>query len=161
MAFDSFLKLGGVTGDSKDSAHVGWLQLESFSFGAHNTGSAAVGGGMGTGKVAMQDFSFTPNGDSGGPDLFTKCASGEHISEGILECQKSAGSSKLVFFKATFTDLLVSSFSTHGGNGQEIPANNVTFNFAKIKLEATAQNEDGSKGKTVTGGWDVKANKKL
>ena len=160
MAFDAFLKLTGVTGDAKDSDHTGWLQLESFSFGCHNTGSAATGGGMGTGKVAMQDFSFTPNGDSGGPVLFTKCASGEHLGEGILECQKSGGT-KMVFFKATFTDLLISSFSTHGGVGQEIPSTNVTFNFAKIKLEATAQKEDGSKLAPVTGGWDVKANLKL
>jgi type VI secretion system secreted protein Hcp len=161
MAFDAFLKLTGVTGDAKDSNHTGWLQLASYSFGCSNTGSAAYGGGMGTGKVSMQDFSFVPVGDSGGPDLFTKCCSGEHLGEGILELQKSAGSSKLVFYKVTFTDLLVSSYGSHGSEGQDIPSNQVTFNFAKIKMEATAQNEDGSKGKTVTGGWDVKANKKL
>jgi len=162
MAFDAFLKITGITGDAKDSNHTDWLQLESYSFGCHNTGSAAVGTGMGTGKVAMQDFSFVPNGDSGGPDLFTACCSGKHLAEGTLELQKSAGDSKLVFFKVTFTDLLISSFSSHGGQGQEIPANQVTFNFAKIKMEATAQNTSGGgKGKTVTGGWDVKGNIKI
>ena len=161
MAFDSFLKITGVTGDSKDDAHIGWIQLASYSFGCHNAGSAALGGGMGTGKVAMQDFSFVPHGDSGGPDLFTKCCSGEHIPEATLELQKAAGASKLVYYKVTFTDILISSYGAHGSEGQDVPTNQVAFNFSKIKMEATAQNEDGSKGKTTTGGWDVKANKKL
>lgn len=159
--FDAYLKITGVDGDSKDDKHDKWIQLASYSFGAHNSGTAGVGGGMGAGKVAMQDFSFVPKGDSGGPDLFLKCASGEHIPEAKLEVQKAAGSSKLVFFKVTFTDILISSFNTSGADGMLVPQNSVSFNFAKMKMEATAQNNDGSAGATKTTGWDVQLGKKM
>ncbi len=158
--FDAYLKITGVDGDSKDDKHPQWIQLASYSFGAHNAGTAGTGGGMGAGKVAMQDFSFTPQGDSGGPDLFLKCASGAHIAEAKLEVQK-AGGTKMVFFKVTFTDILISSFNTAGSQGMTIPQNAVSFNFAKIKIEATAQNNDGSPGATKTTGWDVQAGVKM
>ena len=158
--FDAYLKITGVDGDSKDDKHPAWIQLASYSFGCHNAGTAGTGGGMGAGKVAMQDFSFTPQGDSGGPDLFLKCASGAHINEAKLEVQK-AGGTKMVFFKVTFTDILLSSFNTAGAQGMTIPQNAVSFNFAKIKLEATAQNNDGSPGATKTTGWDVQAGVKM
>ena len=87
--FDAYLKVTGIDGDSKDSKHDKWLQLASYSFGCHNAGTAGTGGGMGAGKVAMQDFSFTPSGDSGGPELFLACASGKHIAEAKLEVQKA------------------------------------------------------------------------
>jgi type VI secretion system secreted protein Hcp len=58
MAVDMFLKLDGIPGESRDSKHKGEIEIESFSWGASNSGSAAHGSGGGAGKVAMQDFSF-------------------------------------------------------------------------------------------------------
>lgn len=159
-SFDAFLKLDDVTGDSKDSAHKDWIQLASYNFGATNAGSAAYGGGMGTGKVAMQDFHFTPKNDSASPLLFLRCCDGKHIGKGILELQKTAGDKPLVFFRVTFTDLVVSSFQTSGGDGMAVPNVAVSFNFSKIMMDSVEQKQDGSAGKTVTHGWDVKQNVK-
>ncbi|SUB69212.1 Hemolysin-coregulated protein (uncharacterized) [Pluralibacter gergoviae] len=33
MAIDMFLKVEGVTGESKDSHHTGWTDITSFSWG--------------------------------------------------------------------------------------------------------------------------------
>lgn len=160
MSFDAFLKIAGADGESQDDAHKDWMQLESYSFGATNSGTAAVGTGMGHGKVAMGDFTFTPKGDTSTPILFLKTCAGDHIPEAILELQKTGGT-KMVYLKVTFTDLVLSSCQLSGHEGADVPNTGVSFNFSKIKMESTAQTSTGAKGKTVTAGWDVKEGKKL
>ena len=62
MAFDAFLKLstGGnpdqivIEGESTDKNHPNEIEVDSFSWGVSNTGSAGGSGGGG-GKAALQD----------------------------------------------------------------------------------------------------------
>jgi type VI secretion system secreted protein Hcp len=159
MSFDAFLKIDGADGESQDAAHTDWMQLESYSFGAHNSGTAAVGTGMGHGKVAMGDFSFVPRGDKSTPVLFQKCCAGDHIPTATLELQKTGGTS-MVFFKVSFVDLVISSVQCSGHEGSDVPSTGLAFNFSKIKMESTSQTASGGKGATVTAGWDVKKNLK-
>ena len=41
MAFDAFLKIEGIEGESTDKTHPGEIEIESFSWGVANTGTAA------------------------------------------------------------------------------------------------------------------------
>jgi hypothetical protein len=58
-ASDYLLQLDPVKGQGKDSAAPQTIEVESFSWGASNAGSAATGSGAGAGKVNMQDLSVT------------------------------------------------------------------------------------------------------
>ncbi len=58
-AFDAFLKIKGIDGESTDKALPNQIELLSFSWGAMQTGSSGHGTGAGTGKVNFQDFHFT------------------------------------------------------------------------------------------------------
>jgi type VI secretion system secreted protein Hcp len=58
MAVDMFLKLNGVTGESKDKVHNKEIDILSWSWGMLNSGTAHVGGGAGSGKVSVQDLSL-------------------------------------------------------------------------------------------------------
>ena len=63
-AIDYFLKLDGISGESKDSKHKGEIEVLSFSFGETQSGRCGTGGGGGAGKVQMSDFSFTARDDA-------------------------------------------------------------------------------------------------
>ena len=53
-----FMKVDGVTGESKDSNHTGWTDITSFSWGASQPGNMSVGGGGGAGmRSAVAAFS--------------------------------------------------------------------------------------------------------
>lgn len=156
-AVDFFLKIEGIDGESADSKHKGEIDLESWSWGAHNSGSHASGGGGGVGKVSMQDFSFTAHTSKATPKLMLACASGEHIKKATLVCRK-AGKDQQEYLKVTFTDLLVSSYQT-GGHGDAMAADQISLNFAKIEYEYKEQKPDGTLGGAVKAGWDLKANK--
>ena len=50
MAFDAFLKIDGIEGESTDKTHPGEIEIQSFSWGVSNTASGGAGGGGGAGK---------------------------------------------------------------------------------------------------------------
>src|SRR5437899_7190000 len=107
MAYDSFLKIEGIKGESLDSKHKDEIEVLSFSWGATQPG--AFGGG-GTGKVSAQDFSFVVKIDKSSPLLFKYLATGAHLKEAVLTLRK-AGKDQVDFLKYKFTDILISSFS--------------------------------------------------
>jgi type VI secretion system secreted protein Hcp len=162
MAVDMFLKLDGIDGESMDSKHKGEIDIESFSWGATNSGSASHGGGGGAGKVAMQDFHFVMRVSKASPRLFLACASGEHIKTALLTARK-AGKDQQEFLKVTLSDVLVSSYKQEGSAGAEdsLPMDQVSFNFAKIKVDYAPQRADGTLEGAVSAGWDVAKNVKL
>ena len=158
---DYFLKIKGIEGESQDDTHKGEIEIDSFSWGAVQAGSHAGGGGGGAGKVQMQDFHFTMRINKASAKLFLACASGEHIPEAILTCRK-AGGEQQEFLKWTFTDLLVSSYQTGGSSHSEIvPTDQVSLNFAAIKVDYRAQNPKGGLEGAISAGWNLKANKKV
>ena len=66
---DYFLKIEGVDGESTDDKHKGEIELESFSWGETQRGTAGHGGGSGAGKVMPQDFNFVKKVDKASPVL--------------------------------------------------------------------------------------------
>jgi type VI secretion system secreted protein Hcp len=158
MAFDAFLKLDGVDGESQASGHEGEIEVASFSFGATQTGTAASGGGGGTGKVSFQDLSFVSAVHKGSPTLLKFCATGEHIKSATLTVRKVAEQA-FEFIKLKFEDILVSSYLPAGAAGDERPSEQVSLNFNKIQFSYISQNADGSAGTPNSMGWDLQQNR--
>jgi type VI secretion system secreted protein Hcp len=158
-AVDYFLKIDGIKGESQDSKHSGEIELQSWSWGETNAGSFAQSAGGGAGKVAMQDFHFVMMSNTASPKLFQACASGEHIPSAVLTCRK-AGKEQQEFLIIKFSDLLISSYQTGGSQGEVIPTDQISFNFAIIEIDYKEQKKDGTLGPAIHGGWDVKKHQK-
>jgi type VI secretion system secreted protein Hcp len=162
MAFDAFMKLDKIDGESKDDSHGGEIDVLSFHWGVTQSGTAGAGGGGGGGKSSVSDFSFVKRIDKASPTLFQKCCTGEHIASGLLTLRK-AGGTQLEYLKYTFTDLIVSGVRP-GGSAQgsdDIPLEEVSINFAKCQLAYQPQGADGqADGGPVLGGWDLSKNVK-
>jgi type VI secretion system secreted protein Hcp len=160
-ASDYLLELDGIKGESLDKKHPGAIDVESFSWGAAQTGSSGSGGGGGAGKVHFQDLSFHKHVDAATPLLFRRCATGEHIKKATLTVRK-AGGTQVEYLKITLTDVLVSSVHDSSqeprGDGE---TESVTLSFAKMTVDYSPIKADGSAGAPIHAGWDVKANKTL
>ncbi|MGL5734517.1 MAG: Hcp family type VI secretion system effector [Beijerinckiaceae bacterium] len=160
---DYFLKIDGIEGESGDAKHKNEIELESWSFGASNSGSFGHGMGGGTGKVSMQDFHFVMKMNKATPNLFLSCSSGKHIPKAVLTCRKAGTEDgPQEYFVVTFEDLLISSYQTGGSQGSgAYPSEQISFNFTKIKMDYKMQDEKGIPGKSVIAGWDTKKNVKM
>lgn len=153
---DYFLKIDGIQGESQDKTHKNEIQLESFSWGATQSGTASHGGGMGAGKVQMQDFHFTMPVNKSSPKLMLVCANGDHIKNAILTCRK-AGKDQQEYLKITFTDLLVSNYQTSGSaNTSVVPMDQISLNFSKVEFEYKEQKADGTLGGAIKSTYDLK-----
>jgi type VI secretion system secreted protein Hcp len=91
MAVDMFMKIDGVNGESKDKTHTKEIDVLAWSWGMNNSGSAHVGGGAGSGKVSIQDLSFTKYVDSSSPVLALACCMGKHYGNATLVVRKAGG----------------------------------------------------------------------
>lgn len=159
MAVDMFIKLDGITGESKDKAHSKEIDVLAWSWGMSNSGSAHVGGGAGCGKVNVQDLSFTKYVDSSSPKLMLNCCNGAHITTGLLTVRK-AGGSPIEYIKIKLETVLVSALATGGSGGEDRLTENVTLNFAKVSVDYVPQKVDGTADTAIPFGWDIAANSK-
>jgi type VI secretion system secreted protein Hcp len=158
MATDYFLKIDGIDGESLDHKFKGAIQLDSWSWGAANAASFGAGSGGGTGKVSMQDFSFSMATSKASPGLILACSQGKHIPNATLSARK-AGTDQNEYLTFKFTDVLVSSYSISAGG--EVPQDQVSLAFGKVEWTYQQQDQKGSVGSPVKGGWDVQKNVKV
>jgi type VI secretion system secreted protein Hcp len=158
MAVDMFIKVGDIKGESTDDKHKGEIDVLSWSWGATQSGTSGIGGGAGAGKVQLQDLTITHYLDKSTTALFKHCCDGTHIDQVVLTVRK-AGGTALEYLKVTCKDVIVTGITTGGSGGQDRLTENVTFNFAKIKIEYTPQTAKGAGEASVTQGWDQAANK--
>ncbi len=157
MAVDIFLKIDGIDGESNDAKHKGEIEIESFSWGASAPGTAGPGGGGGsTGRVTMEDFSFTTPVTRASPKLFLACVERRRIKTALLTVRRS-GAQQHDFFKVTMSDVQISGWNQAAGAG--LPMDQVSMNFGKVQIAYTGQRPDGTPGDSVTAGWDSKNTK--
>lgn len=157
MPVDQFIKLEGIEGESKDSAHKNEVDVLAWSWGATQSGSFHTGGGGGSGKVSVHDLSFTKYVDKASTNLFLKCCDGKHIPKALLTVRK-AGESPIEYLKITMEPVLVTSVSSGGSGKEDRITENITLNFAKVKVEYTEQSADGSAGATDEKIWNIEEN---
>src|SRR5262245_46970101 len=163
MAFDCFVKMDGIKGESTDDKHKEQIEVLSFSWGASQPASAASGtGGRTAERVNVQDFSFVKVLDKSTPMLFLACCDGRHIKEVTVELCLASGD-KHPYMKYVMDDVIVSSIRPGGSaqGGEVKPLEEVTLNFGKVRLEYTPIDHTGKPGSPERTGWDLTTNKKL
>jgi type VI secretion system secreted protein Hcp len=148
----AYMKLGDIKGEATDSDHKDWIIIDSFSWGLSQTGSTTTGGG--TGKVSMQDLSFTKKVDKSSPLLMLRCAKGERLPEGLVSYTKQTERGPVVFLKLRFSDLLISGYKFHG-NSDALPTDQLSLNFTKIEMTYIPVDAKGEPGEPVTAEVDL------
>lgn len=157
MATDYFLIIDGVKGESADTTYSGEIDVVAFSWGMNQSGSMHIAGGGGSGKVSVHDMSVTKYVDTATTAFMQKCCSGKHFPKAQLICRK-AGDTPLEFLKVTMEEVLISSISSGGSGSESKMTENVTLNFAKVKVEYESQTSEGGGSGASELGWDIRGN---
>jgi len=153
-----FIKIGDIKGESVDDKHKEEIDIVSWNWGGSQSGSTHMGSGGGSGKVSIQDLSFTKWVDKSSPILFKTMCQGTHIKDAVLVVRK-AGGTPVEYIKITLTDVIVTSISTGGSGTEDRLTEQVTLNFAQFKYEYVPQKNDGSAMAAVQMAWNIATNK--
>jgi type VI secretion system secreted protein Hcp len=163
MAFDAFLKLDGVPGESTDSKHKDWIEILSYSHGVSQmgSGSQSSGGARSAERCNVQDFSIVKTLDKASPKLNLFCCNGTHIKEVVITLNRATGD-KQKYMEYKLSDVIISSVRPGGSSkgGEALPLEEVSFNFGKIEWVYTETDHQTGKPKgDVKTNWDLVQNK--
>jgi type VI secretion system secreted protein Hcp len=132
MAFDAFLKLGDIKGESQVKGFEDQIQIESFHWGVANSGGS-TGGGGGAGVATRQDFVFTADSSKASPELFIASVTGEHIKEGLLTLRQ-AGAQQAAVSTIKLTDVTVAAYDQAGSSDGDQPMDEFALRYSKLEF---------------------------
>jgi len=163
MAFDSYVKIEGIPGESTDEKHQDWIEVLSFGHELSQPASASASsaGGATAERVDHGTYNFVHHVDKSSPKLMEACCTGKHIKEVTFELCR-AGGDKVKYMEVKLEQVLISKISTAGSAQGEasFPTETVSLSYGKIKWTYTQQKRsDGSGGGNVSAGWDLTTNK--
>ncbi|RMN78868.1 hypothetical protein ALQ56_05422 [Pseudomonas syringae pv. papulans] len=98
MAFDTYMQVEGIPGESLDALFKDWIEILDFDVGANQSASATAtsAGGAPSGRASMSDFFFRKTVDKSTPKLHEACCSGKHFKE-ITIAVNRAGPEKIKY----------------------------------------------------------------
>lgn len=163
MAFDAFIKIDSIPGESTDSAHTDWIEVLSFDSGVSQPsgGGASTGGARSGQRCDHRDFSLTKYLDKATPKLALHCCDGTHIPNIEFQLCRATGEKQL-YMKVVMTDVLVSSASVGGSSSSDhpLPTESISLNYGKIEWTYTETDHKTGKPKgDVASHWDVTQNR--
>ena len=163
MAFDAFLKIDGIDGESTDDKHKKWVEILSYSTGVSQpSGGSRSSGGAATGQRAdFHDLSVVKTLDKTSPKLVLACAKGDHIKTVTLELCRATGN-KEKYMEYKLEDVIVTSVRPGGSSqgGEPLPLEEVSFNYGKITFNyVETDHKTGKAGGTVSSNWSTIENK--
>lgn len=157
MASDMFMKIDDIKGESTDTSHKDEIEVLSWSWVMSQSGSAHSGTGGGSGKVSVQDLSFTKYADKSTPNLVKLCCNSKHFQSAQLTVRK-AGGKPVEFVKIKMKDGIISSIRMGGLPAENRLTESVTLNFASFTYEYTPQSKDGSASGSIPASWNIAKN---
>jgi type VI secretion system secreted protein Hcp len=160
MAYDAFLKIDGIPGESTDDKHKDWIEILSFSQGVSQMAtSSASSGGRAAARCNHADFSITKNLDKASPKLALFCCNGTHIQKVKVELCRATGD-KQKYMEYVLSDVIVSHWTPGGSAQGGEHLEQVGFNYGKIEWTYTETDHKTGKPKgDVKAHWDLIANK--
>lgn len=165
MAVDMYMVIEGgsiIKGETRDAVYAakGGIDVLSWSWGLSQAGYAHYGQGSGTGKVNASDMTFTKYVDASTTQIMHHLCMGKHFKDALLVMRKVTGGKPLEYLTIKMEQVLVTSWSSGAGGGQDRLTETVSLNFAKVAIDYSVQNADGSKGKNFPLTYDFAQNQK-
>ncbi len=156
MAFQYFLKLDGVPGESTNAKYPNQIEVFSFSFGASNPEQV---GGIGTGgKVSLSSLSLQTQLSKASPQLLLACEQGKLLKSGVITGVDSEGTRSTPVVQLTMQPVVVDSVSYGGSAGSGKPSESIGLSYNSLKFSYYPTNADGSAGSPIATGWDASKN---
>ncbi len=165
MAVDIFLVIPGVKGESTDAdfAKQNAIDVQAWTWGLAQAGSAGQGSGSGVGKVNVSDLTLTKYTDKSSPTLMAACCAGTAYGTSastpvVLSMHKSGGKAPLVYMTISLFNVTISAVSPSTSSGNDMQSESISLHFGAFQVVYTPQKSDGTADASVTMTWNVAGN---
>lgn len=154
MAFDAFLEISGVEGESTDKENLKKIEVTSFNSGVSQTisGTMSSSGSLTAERADFTPFVVTKDIDLASPLLNQYCAAGTHIALITFQLYR-AGDKKALFQEYTLEKCIISGVSVGGSSGGDFPTETVSIEYGAIKWNYKKLDENSNLKGNSNGSW--------
>lgn len=161
MAFDAFMHISSIEGESKDDRHKGWIEVLAYGLGARQRIVKAPSscGGACAGRADFLNLVFKKEIDASTPRLSLACAQGRPIDKVVLDICSASGD-KMSFMQYRFHNCIIRLVSTLGNQYQNLDL--VWIDFRKVLWDYIqfSPTTGGPMGH-ILAGWNRQTNSKV
>ncbi|MCX7371709.1 MAG: type VI secretion system tube protein Hcp [Alphaproteobacteria bacterium] len=130
-----FLKYGAINGETTQTTHKQWIEINSIQWGVGRGISSGVGGGSKREATApsVSEITLTKTFDISSPLLLKEALGGKAVEAKIELTQTDNNGKHVSYQKYVLTNTLVSGYSISSGGDR--PSESLSLNFTKIDSE--------------------------
>ncbi|HBN75397.1 MAG TPA: type VI secretion system tube protein Hcp [Planctomycetaceae bacterium] len=162
MAFDAFLQIDGIPGESTDSKHKDWIEIIDYShtMAQKISDTASSSGARASERANHGLFIVTKDLDKSSPKLAVSLNTGASIAKVRMELCRATGDKQL-YMVYEMSDVIVADITVQGDMTGErsVPTEVVSFNYGEIEWTYTVTDQKtGKAAGDITGKWSVVEN---
>ena len=114
MAFDAYLYIDGIKGESTDSEHKDWIEVLSYSHPIAQPAASSSSAGGSAGPVVRQSLSIVKKLDISTPKLYVAASSGKHIPKVTIDLMRASGGAPVKYLTVKMEEVFITSVSPAG-----------------------------------------------
>ena len=138
---DIFMKIDGIPGDSKDAAHLGEIEVLSWTWRIAKYRPNDSGQLYGNGKKGVGGLEFVHRIDQATPKLTHFCLTGNRIVKATLSLREN-NAGPFDFFTLTMSNVLIDQLTPCSADVDHYET--VMLSFTSVKQEYIVKNERGN-----------------
>ena len=158
-----FVNYEGINGESSDSGHKGWMDVESIAWGVGRqiTSNTSTAGDRESSNAVISDLQIVRYMDSSTPKLFIESCCGTGKTVKIHLSKTGTGSGSDVYMEYTLKNALISNYTVDASSqSTSRPTETITVSFIDVEVKYTPFDEDGSAEAAIAVGFDTASNSK-
>ncbi|RNF82396.1 Hcp family type VI secretion system effector [Montanilutibacter psychrotolerans] len=151
----AFLSIDTIKGESKDSEHKDWIEIESFNQDVlqPRSATASSAGGTTAARVEMSPIEINKRIDLASTALFQACAGGTTFPKAQIQFMRADKDGKAInYYTIELLNVLVHRVNTTMGH-DGMPSESVQLSFGAIKWSYTQQKPEGGIGGKTIAQW--------
>jgi type VI secretion system secreted protein Hcp len=149
MAFQGYLKIADINGESHRADHEDEIDIHGLQWSIQQDSSTNTGRGRRQSRAKVDQLVLTKHTDAASPYLALATMQGKRFDEIQLSVRKDSGEAHLDYLVITMTNCLISGFDMNAGppdTTDSLITEKIAITFEKIKMIYTVQADDHSAG---------------
>lgn len=158
-----FVNYEGINGESSDSGHSGWMDVESIAWGVGRqiTSNSSTAGDRESSNAVISDLQIVRYMDTATPKVFIESCCGTGKTVKIHLSKTGTGSGSDVYMEYTLKNALISNYTVDASSqSNSRPTETITISFVDVEVKYTPYDEDGNAEAAIAVGFDTASNTK-
>ncbi|APW44421.1 Hcp family type VI secretion system effector [Rhodoferax saidenbachensis] len=154
-----FLKIESIKGQSTvaQADYTEAIEVDSYSFGVSKALlTNASNQERQAGEVNFSEMTFSKTMDQATNMLVDACAKGTALGDVEVHVTRTVGATEELLVKYVLFDALISTVSSQGSSGGQLPFDSFSINFTKITGDFTGQKTDSTAGGVSAFEYDLR-----